>query len=404
MPSGYSRRGQRHTGEVSLPGGYGSSSGASRKGKKNLSGKDSDTFDGFYSQVYGDRWPALRQAMAEPPRKVALYNRYCQLPFTEVTHGLVRCAATEELQVYVPPVHGDTPPAEAESLIAKPPLDDASIRGYYLMDLASVLAVEQLMVGPFDKVLDICAAPGGKSIAIAQYLSPDGHLTSNESKTDRCARLRRNLKDYLPSNFVQWTTTQRNGECWHSPCSFHRVLVDAPCSSERHLVHSSTRGVVSRDLWSTETSRKLAQVQLSLLLRALETCQEGGRIVYGTCSISPFENDGVVAKALERTRCVVEVIDPRAPAPTEKEEERQEDEINSMGGSTAELSGEAPDLRSSLPRLPCFGEPTEYGWMLLPDLCEGWGPIYFAVLHKKRHEAEPSSSESEEEEDPVDSD
>lgn len=325
--------------------------------------RKSKSFDEYYSEIYGCRWPSLRKAMLVAPRKVALYNKYCQLPFSEVTDGLERVDAARITQTFQPTGVAASL-AEGRQVecynMEKPRLDEFNIRGYYILDYASALVVEHLRVGPFDKVLDMCAAPGGKSIAIAQFLSPDGELVSNEASGDRCARLRRNLLDHIPVNYVPWSVTQRKAETWYAPATYNRVLVDAPCSSERHLLLSAGGNAVGPREWTEATTVELARLQVQLLQRAIETCAQDGCIVYSTCSISPLENDGVVAEALRRTRCAVEV--------------------EQIG--TDMLMGEA----------------TEYGWMLMPDTAEGWGPMYFCVLKKiAEHRRQDVSSDDESE-------
>lgn len=346
-------------------GGSGKGGGASDRKAKPRS------FDEFYREVYGERWPALREAMCAPAKKVALWNRFCQLPFEEVTAGLVRVYPDSVTQAFRPAAEavvaagGYEGEEEDDESIAKPPVDAYNVKAYYLLDYASSLIVEQLQVGPFDKVLDLCAAPGGKSVAICQFLSPDGELTANEVRADRCARLRRNLREHVPVNYVPWKSMQRDGQTWYDPNSYSRVLVDAPCSSERHLLHQSAGAAVPLREWSEESSTTLAALQRTLLQRAMETCREGGRIVYSTCSLSPLENDGVVAEALRCTRCEIAVIPPEKMH---------------------------------------LGEPTKLGWIVLPDVAEGWGPMYVCVLHKTSNQRKIDSSSSEEDEDSSDDD
>lgn len=463
----------------------------SQQKKSTLKGVEND-FDRFYFEVYGKkRWPVLREALCQEPLKVALYNRFCQLPFTQVTSGLARLHPKDLTQTFVPAeacdkfflstdtemyasgdhltkkkhrMKGGVEEMEHDGHIgapvsyyfSKPPQDDFHIRGYYLFDYASALVVEQLHVGPFDRVLDLCAAPGGKSIAIAQFLTADGQLTANETLPDRCARLKRNLKDHLPLNFVPWVVTQRNGSTWHEPCRYTRVLIDAPCSSERHLLLQAG-GVEPRGShgggwdnegeedekrrnggggmkkrggrgdghlldWQRSASGKLAVSQVALLKRGIEACCEGGRVVYSTCSISPFENDEVIAEALRTTRCVVEpVLASSASSSSSPPQEEEGEDWESQEGiheeeSTASEAGKGPvngryrsphapwishasKASSRTFTLPPLGHPTEYGWMILPDTGDGWGPIYFAVLYKVRHEKPmQSSSEDTEEE------
>lgn len=368
------------------------------------------TFDEYYSEIYGERWPTLRAAMTAAARKVALWNRFSQVPFEEATRGLVRVDARSLTQAFQPAERPTLEAAkngeantsrEAEEeenddvqyeggIIDKPPIDAFGIKAYYLMDYASTYIVEQLQVGAFDKVLDMCAAPGGKSIAIAQFLSPDGALLCNETRADRCARLRRNLQEHIPTNYVPWQVTQRDARTWYDPAAYTRVLVDAPCSSERHLLQQSRGAPLSLREWSEATTIELAELQRTLLLRAVETCAVSGRIVYSTCSISPLENDGVVAQVLRCTRFQVEVVRtspsarPFAPAATA-----------TASSSDAATADNAEAL--SLP--PVLGEATAYGRLLLPDATDGWGPMYYCVLEKVSEHKSMGSSSSENERD-----
>lgn len=337
-------------------------------------------FEEYFSDVWGPRWSALRQAMRKEPRKVALYNRCCQLPFEDVIHGMQRIREASLLPVFAPADSSTT-------LIEKPMEDPFHIRGYYILDYASALVVEQLHVQPFDRVLDLCAAPGGKSIGIAQFLSPSGQLTCNEAQADRCSRLRRNLQDYLPPHIVPWSVSQRNAERWHGPMSFSRVLVDAPCSSERHLLCQSN--VVDQQSWSLQSAKKAAARQVGLLCRALEACEEGGRVVYSTCSISPLENDEVIREVLRVSRCQVTILPATfegAEPPTPQPPTGEEGTIPSP--ARAQVAS-------------AMGEPTEYGCHILPDTCDGWGPIYYAVIVKVKHQKAMGSSSDDEDDDSI---
>jgi 5-methylcytosine rRNA methyltransferase NSUN4 len=388
MPAHGTGRGRGRSGAVtSHP------KGAPRSGKA----VKQRTFDEYYSEIYGERWPALRAAMTVTPRKVALWNRFSQVPFEDATRGLVRVDARSVTQAFQPASaspdakkpHDATVVSDSDShghhhaneeegnevyheggIIDKPPIDAFGIKAYYLMDYASTYIVEQLQVGSFDKVLDMCAAPGGKAIAIAQFLSPDGSLSCNETRADRCARLRRNLQEHIPFNYVPWQVTQRDAQTWYDPAAYTRVLVDAPCSSERHLLHQSRGAPLSLGEWCEETTRELAALQRVLLLRAIETCAVGGRVVYSTCSISPLENDGVIAEVLQRTRCHVKVVKASSLSPA--------------------TSAEGPS------HPPVLGEATAYGRLLLPDATDGWGPMFCCVLEKVGEHKSIGSSSSDE--------
>lgn len=288
-------------------------------------------FHELFGAVYGERWHALHEALVAPTRKIAVWNRYTKVPkppadapFAEVPmpSGVLVLRSTLD--------DGDIP---------RPPQDDARTAAYYIMDLASALIVEALELEPFHHVLDLCAAPGGKTVAAAQYLTQGGTITANEVNAERNKRLRRTVQEHLPPMQITVNITQRDGTRWHQPEAFHRVLVDAPCSSERHLL-AQPDGLAK---WSPNTTVAMAEPQVTLLLRGLETLKVGGVLVYSTCSISPAENDDVVRKALSKSRAGVEVV----------------------------------------PTKLAMGEPTAAGgWMVLPDVCDGAGPMYCCRLRR----------------------
>jgi 5-methylcytosine rRNA methyltransferase NSUN4 len=346
--------------------------GTGKGGDPKVSSSDSSSkkkisFDAYYQSVYGSRWPALKRAMMLPTAKVAMWNRFTRLSQESVVEGLTEIPS-ELLRLCTgsaPAVSsGEEPPAAPSAqpmLLEQPPRDDFGTPAYYLLDEASTMIVEQMQVDGFHKVLDLCAAPGGKSIAIAQFLSPQGEIHSNEPNKDRAQRLKRNLHEHIPQNSCIFQVTQRDATTWYNPEAFDRVLVDAPCSSERHVMHQPG-GTAD---WDLRVTHELAKTQGALLLRALEAVKVGGIVVYSTCSISPVENDEVVAYALERTRCHIE-------------------------------------LRKTQLRL---GEATKLGWIVLPDTCpghEGSGPMYcssFVKVAAQRPLTESDTDSSSEESD-----
>ncbi|EAN80508.1 NOL1/NOP2/sun family, putative [Trypanosoma equiperdum] len=321
-----------------------------RKGNRrsNTNGlRKSETFEDFYGSHYGERWAALRKALCAPAcDRSVLWNKFVKLPFESAMGDVKRVDDALLLQLFSPLGSGEMPP---------PAIDEFNVKAHYPLDYTTALAVELLGVQQFDLVLDLCAGVGGKSIAISQFLSNSASLTANEQRGDRCARLRRNIKEYVPSNYVPVTVTQRKPETWHDPSTYHRVLVDAPCTGERQLLQHSGKHAVSPLHWSLQACVELSHTQRGLLLRSIETCRPGGRIVYTTCSISPLENDEVVREALKRTRCQVELMHPPVP----------------------------------------IGEKTEFGHIVLPDRDNGRGPAYYCVIHKISDKREESEDEDE---------
>jgi len=252
-------------------------------------------------------------------------------------------------------------------VIPAPDLDFATgLRTHYMLDLASVIVALSVKPEPGHKVLDMCAAPGGKSLVIAHqlFLSTSGGgytgtLVSNDRSQDRRERLKTVLEEYLPGSLVNSGMCAVQG---HDGTHFgekevevyDRVLVDAPCGSERHVMKNafSKQRQVLRDEWSAGRSRRNAGLQLDLLISGLRTLKPGGRLVYSTCSISPIENDTVVARALDKMH---------------------------KRGDAVEVVRDYNDLVKLI-----GAEETEHGTLALPDKTKGWGPLFWTVLSKAK--------------------
>jgi 16S rRNA (cytosine967-C5)-methyltransferase len=172
-------------------------------------------------------------------------------------------------------------------LRAHPPLArlDSFRRGwFYVQDPSTCLAPRLLAPQPGDRLLDLCAAPGGKSTFLAQMLENDARLVAVEPAAARRARLAENCE-------------RLNADCTvvesieAAPLrEFDRILVDAPCSNT---------GVIRRRLdlrWRVrlEEVLRLREVQLGLLAQAAPVLRPGGTLAYSTCSLEPEENRGVV--------------------------------------------------------------------------------------------------------------
>lgn len=245
-------------------------------------------FSAYYGELFPDRWEALAAALGEESRPVAL------------TEGL-----------------------------KKP----------YYLDSASLVPVEALELDGADEILDLCAAPGGKSLAIALSMDKDARLTANDRSASRRDRLKRVLDEHLPAPIRERIeVTGHDATRWglYEEDRYARVLADVPCSSERHLVQDPKY----LKQWSPSRSKRLAVQAYAILTAALTALKPGGILVYSTCALSPLENDEVVAKLLKR-----------------------------RGAEFRILAGDD-------------GEATAYGRHILPDRSAGRGPIYYAKLQK----------------------
>lgn len=162
--------------------------------------------------------------------------------------------------------------------------------GFYLQDPSTALAVTLLAPKPGEKILDLCAAPGGKATLIAQFVDNAATVVAEDVQPPRLALIRENC-ERLGASCVE-IRARRTGVPDAAP--FDAVLVDAPCSNT---------GVMRRRIdlrWRIQEAEitRLRGQQLELLAQAARRVRPGGRLVYSTCSIEPEENEQVVKEFL----------------------------------------------------------------------------------------------------------
>ena len=247
-------------------------------------------FNGFYREQYGERWEGLAAAML----------------------------------------------SEEE--------DKASIDGLlepYFMDRTSI---ETAMLLPIEEgldVLDMCAAPGGKSIVIASRLKGSGRLVSNDRSPDRRGRMRKAFETSLPEDWrSNITITGHDASKWgvYEKEAYDRILLDAPCSSERHVMNSPEH----LSQWSPSRPKRLQALQFSMISSALLALRPGGIMLYSTCSINRGEDEDIIARFMRKH------------------------------------PGEAEEIKIELEG----GERRDHGMIVLPDTAGGRGPLYVAKLRK----------------------
>ena len=285
--------------------------------------KEKVTFETYFSSVYENRWPELKKALLAPAHQII---RPCYDSPTFKTHQKIYNYSVYSKDFY----------EKANEL------NTQDLKQYYVMDPASLICANALEINPDDKVLDMCAAPGGKTLILLEKIKT-GELWSNEISAARRDKLKRVIQEHVPKEhrekiFIKGKDGNRYGLMY--PETFDKILVDAPCSGEKHLIETPQELVK----WSPKRTKRLATNQYSLLCSAILACKSKGQIVYSTCSISPLENDEVIKKALDK-----------------------KDEF----------------IKLDLPDLDFKGiEKTEFGYLLLPDQATA-GPIYFSRLVKK---------------------
>ncbi|MBK1853796.1 16S rRNA (cytosine(967)-C(5))-methyltransferase RsmB [Verrucomicrobiaceae bacterium 5K15] len=160
----------------------------------------------------------------------------------------------------------------------------------YIQDPATRHCVELLAPQPGERVLDACAAPGGKSTMIAVAMQNRGEILCTDSNEKRLPRLEENLANLgvtiAKSQAHDWTTPAPAE--WHG--QFDAILLDVPCSNTGVL----RRRIDARWRLRLEDIEELTQIQEKILTHALPCLKPGGRIVYSTCSIDAEENRGLM--------------------------------------------------------------------------------------------------------------
>ncbi len=277
-------------------------------GKEKLFG--SEGFEKYYGQLYGDRWMALKEAFSGEGSAVEYH------------------------------VTG----AEQS----------------YFLDSASVLAALCLPMEDAENILDLCAAPGGKTLVLASRMPQDAKLSSNERSPERKHRLATVVQTCLPAEISERVITScSDGATWctrQSEC-FDHILLDAPCSSERHVIADPKY----LNTWSPSRIKTVTTEQWALLSSAYRLLTPQGILLYSTCALCPEENDAMIERLFKKFNKDGSAFTLLEPEP----------DLN-------EVSSFAPNLT-----LPGF-EKTKYGYMIMPDRQNGAGPIYFSIIRKEK--------------------
>ena len=166
---------------------------------------------------------------------------------------------------------------------------------FYLQEASAMVSVAALQPVPGERILDLCAAPGGKSTQIATALAGEGLLISNEPEKNRARVLASNLERMGVRNAaVVCAYPDALAARW--PGYFDAVLCDAPCSGEGMF----RRDPASREQWNPASPAGCAKRQAEILDRAAELVRPGGRLVYSTCTFNEAENEATIVAFLAR--------------------------------------------------------------------------------------------------------
>ena len=233
----------------------------------------------------------------------------------------------------------------------------------YFLDSASIVAALCLPLEDAADILDLCAAPGGKTLVLASRMPADAKLSSNERSPQRKHRLATVVEECLPQQISERITVScSDGSTWctrQTEC-FDSILLDAPCSSERHVIADPKY----LDVWSPSRIKTVTMEQWALLSSAFRLLRKGGYLLYSTCALCPQENDEMLERLIKK--------------------------FNKKGESIA-FEFINPDPKADLQQIKAFATPqitlpvlekTKYGFQILPDKSNGAGPIYFSLIKK----------------------
>jgi 16S rRNA (cytosine967-C5)-methyltransferase len=163
----------------------------------------------------------------------------------------------------------------------------------YVQDPSTLMACELLAPRPGERVLDACAAPGGKTSYLAQLMRNEGEIVACDVSAERLTRMRGNLERLSVSNVqvrrVDWLNAPLPAT---EAGKFDRILLDAPCSNTGVI----RRRVDVRWRLSGEDFTRMPDTQTALIRNLATLLKPGGTLVYSTCSMEPEENDGVIRR------------------------------------------------------------------------------------------------------------
>jgi 16S rRNA C967 or C1407 C5-methylase (RsmB/RsmF family) len=161
----------------------------------------------------------------------------------------------------------------------------------YIQNLSSIIAANALDIDENDWVLDLAAAPGGKSLIFSEKASK---VSAVEPDKKRFFRMKRNFKEHGAKNIQTYNKDGRFVYKATGPI-FDKVFLDAPCSSEAHI--DLEEGIT---WWNLKRVRRFSKLQKELIISAFECLKPGGEMIYATCTFSPEENEEVIDFLLNR--------------------------------------------------------------------------------------------------------
>ena len=249
----------------------------------------------------GDELPAFLRTYEEPYQRGIRLNPCKKAGEAPLPEGLLGPVPWEPSGYYL----------SMESRAGADILHEAG--AWYLQEPSAMIPAAVLNAQPGERILDLCAAPGGKTTQNALRMAGQGTIVCNEPIRDRAKILSRNVERMgIPNAIVVSAWPQDLARIW--PEAFDAIQCDAPCSGEGMF----RRHPETREEWNAESPAGCAKRQGEILDSAAIMLRPGGRLVYSTCTLNRIENEGVVEAFLRRHHdFILEAFElPNLSAPT----------------------------------------------------------------------------------------
>ena len=224
------------------------------------------------------------------PRMVTLRANTLKATRDEVANALDEASLAWKNVAFYPDAFA-LPHAEERDIWSLPIYEQG---GLYMQSLSAMLPALMMDLEPGQDILDMCAAPGGKTTQIAALGGRQAHVTACEMHAPRAEKLEHNLAKLGAGNVTVMRTDARQLDDFFS---FDRILLDAPCSGSGTLLRESARQL---ERFTGALIAKSRKSQFALLDKALSLLKPQGVLVYATCSVLPCENEDMVRTALSR--------------------------------------------------------------------------------------------------------
>lgn len=257
----------------------------------------------------------------------------------------------------------------------------------YFLDPASICAALTLPLQSDDfaeseKILDMCAAPGGKTLVLAANLNENQILFSNERSASRKIRLSKVCSSSLPEkiqNQIRISCSDASTWCRRETNSYNAILLDAPCSSERHVLTDSKY----LNDWSPSRIKSLAMEQWALLSSAWRLLAPKSYLLYSTCALNPSENDDVISKLLKKFDNVSIKSFDDCKKIFKKNLENSKAKFSLPEDSKLNFAfSEEISAEKIFEKIYDNLQKTQNGFHILPHKNFSSGPIYFSLLQK----------------------